>query len=203
MRNVTGLLKSCKVAQKVLLAGFSGKSGRKPAIMGEICLGSDKMKIRILSPKDNEALWQIIRHELETHKLALPGTAYTDPELAHLSDYYDENPQRKYFVVVNNDETEVLGGAGFAEYDAPNKIAELQKLYLAPKAKGQGLGYQLIAVIEKEAKKAGYQKLYLETHHNLQAALHIYRKVGFKQLPQPLHPGIHTTMDYFFIKTLD
>ena len=83
MRNVTGLLKSCKVAHKVLLAVFSGKSGRKPALMGAICLGTDTMKIRIRSPKDNEALWQIIRHELETHNLALPGTAYTDPELAH------------------------------------------------------------------------------------------------------------------------
>lgn len=183
------------------LAYFLGKSRRKPAIMGKICKGSETMNIRILSPKDNQALWQIIRHELETHKLALPGTAYTDPELAHLSEYYAQSKRRQYFVVVNQKD-EVLGGAGFAEYDVQNKIAELQKLYLAPKAKGQRLGYQLIALIEKEAKKAGYQKLYLETHHNLQAALHIYQKVGFKPLLKPLHPGIHTTMDYFFIKTL-
>ena len=52
--------------------------------------------------------------------------------------------------------------------------AELQKLYLNDSAKGFGLGYELIEFIEGKMRRAGYKQSYLETHDNLQAAIHIY-----------------------------
>ena len=41
-------------------------------------------------------------------------------------------------------------------------------------AKGFGLGYELIEFIEGKMRRAGYKQSYLETHDNLQAAIHIY-----------------------------
>ena len=65
-------------------------------------------------PADDARLAEIIRESLEVHGLALPGTAYIDSELDHLSAFYAASPRRAYFVVVDDDD-QVLGGGGIAE----------------------------------------------------------------------------------------
>lgn len=77
----------------------------------------------------------------------------------------------------------------------------MQKLYLADEAKGHGLGYFLIDLIEKEAEKMGYRKMYLETHTNLQTAIHVYEKAGYLEIPRPEFV-MHNTMNKFYIKDL-
>lgn len=159
------------------------------------------MKIRPIQPKDNAVIKQILRADLKATGLAIPGTAYFDENLDTLNTFYDAQPNRAYFVAVSDD-GQVLGGAGCGEFDAPNGIAELQKLYLDEDARGQGLSYQLIDRVTAFAKDAGYRQLYLETHHNLTAAVHIYRKLGFRQLADMPAGVSHNTMDLFFIKDL-
>ena len=79
--------------------------------------------------------------------------------------------------------------------------AELQKLYLVDCAKGSGLGYELIELIEKKMREAGFKQSYLETHDNLQAAIHLYEKCGYKEIPRPKEVG-HSAMNRFFVKGL-
>ena len=79
--------------------------------------------------------------------------------------------------------------------------AELQKLYLKDSAKGVGLGYEMIDFIEERMREAGYKASYLETHDNLQAAIHIYEKMGYKEIERPKEVG-HSTMNRFFRKEL-
>ena len=109
--------------------------------------------------------------------------------------------KRKYFVVVDEND-EVLGGAGFAEFNN-DSVAELQKLYIFEHARGKGLGCKLVKIVEEEAKKVGYKKLYLETHHNLSVAINLYKKLNYKLLKTPLAGSEHSTMDYFFEKELN
>lgn len=158
-------------------------------------------KIRPICPSDDFSLACIIRDSLAANDLAIPGTAYFDPELNNLSKFYSISPKRKYFVVISETGT-VLGGAGIAEFAGSYDCAELQKLYLADSAKGHQLGYALIKTVEAFAIKSGYKKLYLETHHSLSAAIHIYEKAGFKKLYKPLPGSIHSSMDIFFIKSI-
>lgn len=159
------------------------------------------MQIRNIESKDNHRIAEIIRHALVENKLDIPGTAYFDPELEKLSDYY-KIPGRSYYVVVN-DKDEPVGGAGFAEYIPDQKIAELQKLYLSPEVRGHHLGEQLVLTVEKMAKAAGYEKIALETHSNLKAAIHLYKKLGYTKLNAPLTNSTgHNAMDQFYIKTL-
>ncbi|GAQ02242.1 GNAT family acetyltransferase [Companilactobacillus farciminis] len=62
----------------------------------------------------------------------------------------------------------------------------------------------MISLVEQTAKKAGYDKLYLETHHNLKAAIHVYHKAGFTKLAGPIEESLHSgAMDGFFIKSLN
>lgn len=156
--------------------------------------------IRLIEPNDDPFLAAIVRQNLADHQLALPGTAYFDPELDHLSSYYEQS-HGNYFTVTDATGT-ILGGGGFSAYDATAKIAELQKFYLSPAAKGQGLSYRLLKAIETSAKEMGYQQLYLETHHALSVALHVYQKSGYQEIEGPLQVGQHTTMDRFFVKRL-
>ncbi|MCY3066316.1 hypothetical protein [Aerococcus mictus] len=44
--------------------------------------------IRPIQAKDDRQLAKIIRHSLESVGLDQPGTAYYDPELDHLSQFY-------------------------------------------------------------------------------------------------------------------
>ncbi len=48
---------------------------------------------------------------------------------------------------------------------------------------------------------AGYKQSYLETHDNLQAAIHIYEKCGYKEIERPKEV-VHSTMNRFFLKVL-
>lgn len=160
------------------------------------------MTIRSIKESDNSQIFEIIRKNLAEYHLDIPGTAYFDPELSHLSSFYHKLPDKRHYFIVENDLSEVVGGGGLAEYDLEKKVAELQKMYLSEKAKGQGLSYQLMAQIEKKAKNLGYQQLYLETHHSLEAALYVYRKHGFREIQHPLLESQHTTMDRFFVKDI-
>ena len=103
------------------------------------------------------------------------------------------------FVVLDDDR--VAGGVGLSELDFMEGCAELQKLYLADFAKGRGTGYTLIRLVEEKAAELGYEKVYLETHSCLTAAIHMYEKCGFKEIEKP-EAVVHSTMDRFFLKEL-
>ena len=140
----------------------------------------------------------IVRRNLEKAGLDIPGTAYFDKSLDCLSAYYSK-ADRKYFVLLKDEK--VLGGVGFAPFELSEGCAEMQKLYLDDSAKGQGLGYKLIEKVEQEIRKAGFSTVYLETHHSLEAAVHLYRKCGYREIKRP-DGVVHSTMDLFFIKEL-
>ena len=154
-----------------------------------------------ITAEDDGALARIVRRNLERHDLALPGTAYYDEQLDHLSAYYLADPAKRFYLVLQDGTGRTLGGVGLAELPFFDACGELQKLYLANEAKGAGLGYALIARIEDKARELGYRRLYLETHSNLRAAIHVYEKSGYRLIPRPKE-AVHGTMDRFYIKEI-
>ena len=169
------------------------------------------MNIRQIQPKDDEFLFNLIRSCLEDASLNIPGTAYFDESIKKMSEFYINQKGRNYFVVTDENDN-ALGGCGFAEFGTYNKtltekgneisVAELQKLYISKEARQKGYSYQLVELVEAESKKAGYHKIYLETHHNLSVAMKLYQKMNYTLLEKPLTGSGHSTMDYFFIKDL-
>lgn len=146
----------------------------------------------------NTQMASIVRRNLEKAGLDIPGTAYFDKSLDGLSSYYGK-ADRKYFVLLKG--KTVIGGVGFAPFELFDSCAEMQKLYLDDSAKGQGLGYKLVEKVEEEAKNAGFSRIYLETHSSLKAAVHLYRRCGYKEMERP-DGVVHSTMNLFFIKEL-
>jgi len=158
------------------------------------------MHYRLLEPNDNSILAEIIRDNLKSHNLDIPGTVYFDDNLNHLSDFYLASPKRAYFIVLDDDNN-IIGGIGLAELDFMDNTAELQKLYLTDAAKGQGLSYKLIELVEDTAINKGYKRMYLETHTNLKTAIHVYEKCGYKLIERPKEV-VHSSMNRFYLKEL-
>lgn len=158
------------------------------------------MQIREITEKDNQIIERIIKRSLESFNLNIPGTAYFDPQLSSLAQYYKEQPNSKYWVVVN-EQKEVVGGVGIAPFGQEPGICELQKLYVAPEAQGRGLSKDLMKVALSFAKEH-YTHCYLETLIKLQAANLLYTKFGFQQLERPLDGSEHNATDAWFIKDL-
>lgn len=156
----------------------------------------ENMGFKPLTCQYDPILARLIRMNLEAYHLDIPGTVYFDDGLDHLSQYYSLDG-RAYYVLLQNGA--VIGGIGFAGFEGD--CCELQKLYLADAAKGQGLGYDMIAYIEDRAREMGYKRIYLETHSNLQAAIHIYEKSGYTEIARPERVS-HSTMDKFYLKEL-
>ena len=159
------------------------------------------MKYREIIPEDDPILADIIKINLKAHGLDIPGTVYYDDNLNHLSDFYRKPGKKRFYYIFLNDNDEIIGGIGLAEFEPFADCAELQKLYLTDKAKGQGLGYQMIRLIEEKAGELGYRQIYLETHDNLPAAIHEYEKSGFREIEKPT-AVVHATMNRFFLKDL-
>ena len=56
---------------------------------------------RKIEPADDARIAEIVRANLEHFHLDIPGTAYFDPELEHLSAFYDAEPsKRRYFIAL-------------------------------------------------------------------------------------------------------
>lgn len=156
---------------------------------------------RKIQTADDEAIAKIIRKNLEKFHLNIPGTVYFDPELDHLSSYYNSKPENRCYFIALGEKNQVIGGIGIAEFDGLENCAELQKLYLDDSVKGRGYSKELLAIAEDWAINAGYRQLYLETHTNLSIAMKLYEKLGFTEIERPANL-VHGGMDHFYIKDL-
>ncbi|GEQ50318.1 GNAT family N-acetyltransferase [Tetragenococcus koreensis] len=157
------------------------------------------MTIRNLQETDNKQLAQLIKTSLASVNLDKPGTAYFDPQLAHLSFFYEQLPHARYWVIDYQDK--IIGGVGIAPLEEISKVCELQKLYVDSNFQGQGLSKKLMEVALDCAAKH-YEGCYLETHTTLTNAWHLYEKYGFDRLNQPLIDSEHSAMDLWYYKRL-
>lgn len=61
--------------------------------------------------------------------------------------------------------------------------AELKRMWIAPEARGLGLGRRLLQELERHARQAGVRLVRLETNRALKEAIHLYRSSGYREVP--------------------
>jgi putative acetyltransferase len=63
------------------------------------------------------------------------------------------------------------------------ETGELKRMYVAPAERGKGVGRQLLAALEAEARALGVRRLVLETGVRQGAAMALYQATGFRPIP--------------------
>jgi DNA-binding MarR family transcriptional regulator/GNAT superfamily N-acetyltransferase len=61
--------------------------------------------------------------------------------------------------------------------------AEIKRMWVAPDARGLGLGRRLLTELEREAVAHGAPAVRLETNRNLTEAIALYRSTGYQEVP--------------------
>ena len=161
---------------------------------------TSQITIRPITKDDDAAMAKIIRDVLTEHGAARPGTVYYDSTTDALTALFDQ-PLAGYNVAVQG--TAIVGGAGvFPTPALPEGCCELVKLYLLPKARGKGIGKQLIMHCFERARELGFTSIYLETMTELGTAVGLYEKLGFEYLSEPLGASGHFGCQIWMMKYL-
>lgn len=64
-----------------------------------------------------------------------------------------------------------------------NEIAEIKRMFVKPEFRGKGIAGQLLLVLENEAEKIEYKKIWLETGDQQPEAIAMYQKAGYTPIP--------------------
>ncbi|MFF4014993.1 GNAT family N-acetyltransferase [Streptomyces sp. NPDC001843] len=65
----------------------------------------------------------------------------------------------------------------------PGAPAEIKRMWVAPRARGLGLGRRFLTELQARAVEHGCEKLRLDTNKALGAAIGLYRSFGFREVP--------------------
>jgi DNA-binding MarR family transcriptional regulator/GNAT superfamily N-acetyltransferase len=65
----------------------------------------------------------------------------------------------------------------------PDAPVELKRMWVAPEARGLGIGRRILAELERLAREHGAEIVRLETNRNLGEAIALYRTSGFREVP--------------------
>ena len=161
----------------------------------------NEILIRPIEPGDNPALANIIRKTLEEFGANHPGTVYFDESTDRLNSLFTQSG-RQYFVAVQNGV--VLGGGGIYPTEGLDAdTCELVKMYLLPASRGKGLGNTLLQKCADFARSCGYKRIYLETMPELQLAIRLYEKFGFKKLSRSMGNTGHSGCNIWMILDLE
>ena len=108
-----------------------------------------------------------------------------DRDVVEVEKFYQQ-AKGEFWVVLQAQE--LVGTAAYRPIIRGTKAVEIRKMYLLPKARGQGLGSYLLEQLEIAIAKAGWQQIYLETATVLKEAVCLYESHGYQ-----LTTGVETT----------
>lgn len=160
--------------------------------------------IRPMKAGDRDEVATLIRTVMPEFGAKGPGYAIEDPEVDDMFTAY-RAPRSGYFVVTREGKSGdvIVGGGGFAplvEGDAAT--CELRKMYFYPEARGLGVGQDLLTQCLEGARRAKFERMYLETLTRMDRARALYEKNGFVPLERPLGSTGHYGCNAFYVRDL-
>lgn len=74
-----------------------------------------------------------------------------------------------------------VGSASFKKYD--DETAEVKRVFVKKEYRGQGISNELMRMLEQRAREKGFRYFILESGEPLVSAMALYRKIGYKVIP--------------------
>ena len=132
-------------------------------------------KLRPASNDDRSAVENLVFAVLAEYDLT-PDPDGTDSDLHDIERSYHAAGGAFDVLVTSSDE--IIGTVALLRVSA--SVAELRKMYLAPSARGQGLGRRLLEHALGRATALGFSSIVLETASVLHEAVSLYERYGFR-----------------------
>ncbi|WP_207062239.1 GNAT family N-acetyltransferase [Motiliproteus sp. SC1-56] len=158
------------------------------------------LQLEPIDAADDAAIAHIIRTVGAEYGAIGEGFGPSDPEVEAMSRHY--SPDRGSVYWVARLDGAVVGGGGIAPFGTEPDLCELRKLFLLSGARGRGIGRALAEQCLGSARELGYRRCYLDTLATMEAAIALYRQLGFDRLAQPLPGTPHSGCDVWMLKTL-
>ena len=129
-----------------------------------------------------------------------PGYSIEDAEVDTMFEAY-QGIQKAFYVVVTAGK--VVGCGGVAPLDGGQEdVCELKKMYFLSEARGRGAGRVLAELLINDARKLGFNKIYIETLQQMEAANGLYKSLGFQKIDGPLGNTGHCGCDTHYLLEL-
>jgi putative acetyltransferase len=161
---------------------------------------SSSWKIRRLQQSDVRQLLDIISGVRGDFGLATRVDSLLEPNDYAILDVY-RHRRSAYFVAAT--ETEILGGAGISPLTNGDwGTCELQRMYLRPQSRGQGIGQSLLSACIDTSRALGFERCYAETIAEMTDAIAFYERNKFERLFAPIGETGHSHNDVWMMLQL-
>ena len=139
-------------------------------------LDASLVEIGVEDPTTPDARWCFARYFAELDDRFDAGF---DPAFSIPADALELTPPAGMDLLARLRGRPVGCGALKLHGDAP---AEMKRMWVAPEARGLGLGRRLLSELEARARAAGAAVVHLETNRALTQAIELYRRSGFVEV---------------------
>lgn len=130
--------------------------------------------LRPVERADVPAVVALVAQVLGEFGLSFGDGSETDAQLQGLPESYSDSGGAFWVATIDR---RVVGTVGV--HPVAEGVLELRKMYLAPEARGLGLGQRLLAAALGFAKSKGARALVLDTTEQMREARAFYEKNGF------------------------
>ena len=100
---------------------------------------------------------------------------------SHIDSYIIGNGGQ-IFLAIEESTGKVVGCCALINHSEKDSY-ELAKMAVSPHIQGQHIGHKLGNALLDYARKIGVKRIYLEGNTRLAASIHLYQKLGFKEIP--------------------
>jgi DNA-binding MarR family transcriptional regulator/GNAT superfamily N-acetyltransferase len=148
------------------------------AAMAEVerLLIASMVEITVIDPDNPAARWCI---EQYFNELAGRFEAGFDPARSISAKAHELTPPAGLLLVARLRDEPIGCGALKLQENAPG---EIKRMWVAPRARGLGLGRRLLEELERYAADMGVTVLHLETNQTLSEAIELYRHSGYQEV---------------------
>jgi DNA-binding MarR family transcriptional regulator/GNAT superfamily N-acetyltransferase len=183
------------LAESMLAHLSSSQRERLVGAMGEVerLLTAGLVDVAVEDPRTGAAQHCLQSYFAEIHERFEGGY---DPGIGIYLEPADMEPPNGLLLLARLDGEAV--GCGVLWRHGP-EVADAKRMWVAPEARGLGLGRRLLAELERHALESGVRTIRLETNRALREAIGLYRAAGYREV-EPFNDEPHA--HHWFAKTL-
>jgi DNA-binding MarR family transcriptional regulator/GNAT superfamily N-acetyltransferase len=170
--------RASELARSLLEPLSARQRKRLVAAMREVeqLLASASAQIRAVDPEHPDARYCLAEYVAELNQRA---DRRFDPSVGATALPHEVRPPAGgFFVVYLRDEPI---GCGAIKHH-PGAVTDIKRMWIAPAARGLGLGRRLLAELEARAQSSGARVAHIETSAFLPEALALYRSAGWREV---------------------